>query len=281
MNSKHGHKKKPTLVRQNTFSLDKHETGASRKLEGLSRVGIAAILDRADKICNLSPDVREYLASHLTMMMEETERLIRENDQLRDEISLGNSNSDKKIKTFQKQLEKERAKSKILLSRVKEDPTAAGSEDVILIANHHRAPQNESEVTTEVTQLSVPPRKDKKHNRRHSRSGRSGKKSASLASSLPSSLSSEDIQMKKMSQEFWSINQSAEIEKTRLSELVTLLSGQLSSAEEAGSEAELKLREEIQKCARLELSLERAQLGNSNCTGGRHHLERHHHNHRA
>ena len=236
MNSKHGHKKKPTLVRQNTFSLDKHETGASRKLEGLSRVGIAAILDRADKICNLSPDVREYLASHLTMMMEETERLIRENDQLRDEISLGNSNSDKKIKTFQKQLEKERAKSKILLSRVKEDPTAAGSEDVILIANHHNSPKNESEPEPEVIsdhQRSLSLRKDKKF-RHHPKSGR---KSASLASSLPSSLSTEDLQLKKMSQEFWSFNQSAEAEKSRLSELVTLLSGKLSSNSGVSSES--------------------------------------------
>ena len=261
MNSKHGHKKKPKLVRQNTFSLDKNDATGSRNLGSFSRLGISAILDRADNICNLSPDVREYLSAHLTMMMEETSRLMIENEQLRNEISVGNSNSDKLIKTVKKQLEKERAKSKILLSRVKEDPSAHGSEDVILIANHHNSPKNESEPEPEVIsdpQRSLSLRKDKKF-RHHPKSGR---KSASLASSLPSSLSTEDLQLKKMSQEFWSFNQSAEAEKSRLSELVTLLSGKLSSAEEAGSEAELKLREEIQRCARLELSLERAQLGN-------------------
>ena len=259
MNSKHGHKKKPKLVRQNTFSLDKNDATGSRNLESFSRLGISAILDRADNICNLSPDVREYLSAHLTMMMEETSRLMIENEQLRNEISVGNSNSDKLIKTVKKQLEKERAKSKILLSRVKEDPSAHGSEDVILIANRHTTPKNDSEpeVTSE-PQRSLSLRKGKKF-RHHPKSGR---KSASLASSLPSSLSTEDLQLKKMSQEFWSFNQSAEIEKSRLSELVTLLSGKLSSAEEAGSEAEVKLREEIQRCARLELSLERAQLGN-------------------
>ena len=139
MNSKHGHKKKPKLVRQNTFSLDKNDATGSRNLGSFSRLGISAILDRADNICNLSPDVREYLSAHLTMMMEETSRLMIENEQLRNEISVGNSNSDKLIKTVKKQLEKERAKSKILLSRVKEDPSAHGSEDVILIANHHNS----------------------------------------------------------------------------------------------------------------------------------------------
>ena len=182
-----------------------------------------------------------------------------ENEQLRNDISLGNSNSDKLIKTVKKQLEKERAKSKILLSRVKEDPSGHGSEDVILIANHHTSSKNNSEPElTAEPQRSLSLRRDKKVRGE----GRSGQKSSSLGSSLPSSLSTEDLQLKKMSQEFWSFNQSAEIEKSRLSELVTLLSGKLSSAEEAGSEAELKLREEIQRCARLELSLERAQLGN-------------------
>ena len=53
-----------------------------------------------------------------------------------------------------------------------------------------------------------------------------------------------------MSQELWSFNQSAEIEKSRLSELVRMLTGKLSTAEEAGTQSEMKLREEIQRCAR-------------------------------
>ena len=249
MNSKKVDKKKPSsLVRQNTFSLDASEATGSKNRSRFSRLGI---LDRADSMCKLSPEVREYLAAHLTMMIEETDKLMIENDKLRTEISLGNSNSDKKLKTVKKQLEKERAKSKILMSRVKESPSAVGNEDVILIANSFNNDDS-------YHQLNLPLSRDKKHKSKSS-------------GSLRGSKTSEEVHLKKMSQELWSFNQSSEIEKSRLSELVRMLTGKLSTAEEAGTQSELKLREEIQRCARLELSLERAQLGNCNSTT-------HHHN---
>ena len=239
MNSQKGDKKK--LVRQNTFSLAASEaTGGSKNPGRFSRLGI---LDRADKMCKLSPEVREYLAAHLTMMIEETDKLMIENDKLRTEISLGNSNSDKKLKTVKKQLEKEKAKSKILMSRVKENPSAVGNEDVILIANSSNNDDSDHKL-----QLNLPLSREKKHKSKSS-------------GSLRSSHTSEEVHLKKMSQELWSFNQSSEIEKSRLTELVGMLTGKLSTAEEAGTQSELKLKEEIQRCARLELSLERAQLG--------------------
>ena len=250
MNSQQGDKKKPRslLVRQNTFSLERSDaTAGSKNLGRLSRLGI---LDRADTMCKLSPEVREYLSAHLTMMMEETDKLMIENDKLRTEISLGNSNSDKKLKSLKKQLEKERAKSKILMSRVKENPSAVGNEDVILIANS----SNNEDSDHLHHQLNLPLSREKKHKSKSS-------------GSLRSSHTSEEVHLKKMSQELWSFNQSSEIEKSRLSELVSLLTGKLSTAEEEGAQSELKLREEIQRCARLELTLERAELGMSDCNG--------------
>ena len=41
---------------------------------------------------------------------------------------------------------------------------------------------------------------------------------------------SEAVQMKKLSREFRSLNQAAEVERQRLSELVTLLTGRLKAA---------------------------------------------------
>ena len=244
MNSQQGDKKKPSsLVRQNTFSLEKSEATASKNLSRLGQLGRLGILDRADRMCKLSPEVREYLSAHLTMMMEETDKLMIENDKLRTEISLGNSSSDKKLKTVKKQLEKERAKSKILMSRMKENPSVVGNEDVILIANSSNTTDDSDH------QLNLPLSREKKHKSKSS-------------GSLRSSHTSEEVHMKKMSQELWSFNQSSEIEKSRLSELVRMLTGKLSTAEEAGTQSELKLREEIQRCARLELTLERAELGN-------------------
>ena len=255
MNSQQGDKKKPSsLVRQNTFSLDKSEATASKNLSRLGQLGRLGILDRADRMCKLSPEVREYLAAHLTMMIEETDKLMIENDKLRTEISLGNSDSDKKLKTVKKQLEKERAKSKILMSRMKENPSAVGNEDVILIANSSNTNDD-----SEHLQLNLPLSREKKHKSKSS-------------GSLRSSHTSEEVHLKKMSQELWSFNQTSEIEKSRLSELVQMLTGKLSTAEEAGTQSEMKLREEIQRCARLELTLERAELGNCNSSALHHKL---------
>ena len=70
----------------------------------------------------------------------------------------------------------------------------------------------------------------------------------------------ETAQMKKLSREFWSLNQAAEGERQRLSELVSLLTQRLKLAEERLTEAEASLREERQRCARAELAAERAHI---------------------
>ena len=70
----------------------------------------------------------------------------------------------------------------------------------------------------------------------------------------------EEVQMKKLSREFWSLNQAAEVERQRLSELVSLLTQRLKLAEERLTEAEASLREERQRCARAELAAERAHI---------------------
>ena len=70
----------------------------------------------------------------------------------------------------------------------------------------------------------------------------------------------ETVQMKKLSREFWSLNQAAEVERQRLSELVSLLTQRLKLAEERLTEAEASLREERQRCARAELAAERAHI---------------------
>ena len=71
---------------------------------------------------------------------------------------------------------------------------------------------------------------------------------------------SEAAQMKKLSKEFWTLNQAAEVERQRLSELVSLLTARLKLAEARTSEAETNLREERQKRAHAEMAVERAQI---------------------
>ena len=71
---------------------------------------------------------------------------------------------------------------------------------------------------------------------------------------------SEAAQMKKLSKEFWTLNQAAEVERQRLSELVSLLTARLKLADDRTSEAETNLREERQKRAHAEMAVERAQI---------------------
>ena len=71
---------------------------------------------------------------------------------------------------------------------------------------------------------------------------------------------SETVQMKKLSKEFWTLNQASEVERQRLGELVTLLTTRLKLAEDKTTEAEANLREEKLKCARAEIAAERAQI---------------------
>ena len=97
----------------------------------------------------------------------------------------------------------------------------------------------------------------KKSSNRNSKGRRGGEK---LKVGDATETESEEVQMKKLSREFWSLNQAAEVERQRLSELVSLLTQRLKLAEERLTEAETSLREERQRCARAELAAERAHI---------------------
>ena len=129
-----------TLVRQDTFNLEKEEFQAklNHKNRARSSYGIDAILERADQMSSLAPEVREYLESHMRMMGEENSRMMAEVTKLRAEVILTNSDCDKKVKNASQQLERERAKNKMLASKVRIGARAAGSEDVILVAGEGR-----------------------------------------------------------------------------------------------------------------------------------------------
>ena len=71
---------------------------------------IKAILERAEAMTSLAPEVREYLEAHMRMMGEENTRMMAENAKLRAEAMVTSSESDKKVKSVSLQLERERAK---------------------------------------------------------------------------------------------------------------------------------------------------------------------------
>ena len=128
-------KKRVTLARQDTFNLENDDLvpRQNHNSRAKSSYGIKAILERAAAMSSLAPEVREYLESHMRMMGEENTRMMAENAKLRAEVMVNNSECDKKVKTVSLQLERERAKNKMLLSKVKAGE-AGGSEDVILVA---------------------------------------------------------------------------------------------------------------------------------------------------
>ena len=129
-----------TLVRQDTFNLEKEEFQAklNHKNRARSSYGIDAILERAEQMSSLAPEVREYLESHMRMMGEENSRMMAEVTKLRAEVILTNSDCDKKVKNASQQLERERAKNKMLASKVRIGARAAGSEDIIMVAGEGR-----------------------------------------------------------------------------------------------------------------------------------------------
>ena len=131
-------KKRVTLARQDTFNLDKDDDTLPRQeLTGRAKssYGIKAILERADAMTSLAPEVREYLEAHMRMMGEENTRMMAENAKLRAEAMVTSTECDKKVKTVSLQLERERAKNKMLLAKVRADGGAGGSEDVILVTS--------------------------------------------------------------------------------------------------------------------------------------------------
>ena len=71
---------------------------------------IKAILERAEGMTSLAPEVREYLEAHMRMMGEENSRMMAENAKLRAEAMVTSSECEKRVKTVSLQLERERAK---------------------------------------------------------------------------------------------------------------------------------------------------------------------------
>ena len=128
-------KKRVTLARQDTFDLENEDLVPRKNLNGRAKSshGIKAILERADTMSSLAPEVREYLEAHMRMMGEENSRMMAENAKLRAEVMVTSSECEKKLKTVSLQLERERAKTRMLLSKVRAGE-AGGSEDVILVA---------------------------------------------------------------------------------------------------------------------------------------------------
>ena len=95
-----------------------------------------------------------------------------------------------------------------------------------------------------------------------SEGGKSGASSGSLSVGSDNSAREgrEIVQMKKLSREYRTISQAAEVERARLGELVQMLTARLKLAEERTSEAEGSLREERSRSAHAERALERAHL---------------------
>ena len=138
-------KRKPNLVRQDTFDLEKEVITVSKihdrktnkdKDPGRSKSshGIRAIIDRAESISALSPQVKEYLSAHMRMMGAENSRLMAENAKLRTDLMLTNSDCDKKLKNLSQQLDREKAKSKLMMSKVRNDVGSSGNDDIILVS---------------------------------------------------------------------------------------------------------------------------------------------------
>ena len=129
-------KKRVTLARQDTFNLENEDSVPRQNLNGRAKssYGIKAILERADAMSSLAPEVREYLEAHMRMMGEENTRMMTENARLRAEVMVVSTESDKKVKTVNLQLERERAKTKMLMSKMRSSEASGGSEDVILVA---------------------------------------------------------------------------------------------------------------------------------------------------
>ena len=104
------------------------------------------------------------------------------------------------------------------------------------------------------------PDKSREKRDKMSSDSRTHKKNRILEVNNNNSDDSETVQMKKLSKEFWTLNQASEVERQRLGELVTLLTARLKLAEDKTTEAEANLREEKLKCARAEIAAERAQI---------------------
>ena len=125
-------KSKPALTRQDTFILEEDSPPPSLSprhvgldhpsvLRAKSSYGIKSILDRAEGISSLSPQVKEYLSAHMRMMGEENSKLMTENNRLKGEIVHVNEEWEKKMKSVNQTLEKEKAKNKMLMVRLKEN----------------------------------------------------------------------------------------------------------------------------------------------------------------
>ena len=70
----------------------------------------------------------------MRMMGQENSRLMSEVARLKAEVALTNSDCDKKIKSISHQLQKEKAKNKLLLSKTPNNTGPSANDDIILVA---------------------------------------------------------------------------------------------------------------------------------------------------
>ena len=285
------HKSRPrTLQRQDTYILEDHLTQkpAMTKKTGTrpqSGYGIVSILERAESLCSLTPEVREYLASHWRMVGGEVRRLQEELVDLRESQGREQGKQVREVRALQQQVEKERAKNRILIRQRK-----GGDEDTITIsgmtikngrgsASPSSSPGSRSG-SGEGRQVRLLNKKLRVYRAQVASlradveylksvikeageleaSGRSPQSGASETDSL-SELEEERRGRRRKSEPRPSVlRRAGEVERERLGELVLLLTTRLGSAEEKAGEAEAGRREEVRRRAGAETSLERSRL---------------------
>ena len=152
-------KKKPNYIRQNTFNLEeditisplpKPKKQSIEPLRAKSSYGIKAILERAESISGLTPQVKEYLSAHMRMMGQENARLMIELANMRQEVNVINSNCDKQLKTLRQQLDKEKAKNKLLMAQVRANPGTSDNDDVIIVTSKNHPEHSERQRSASV-----------------------------------------------------------------------------------------------------------------------------------
>ena len=79
---------------------------------------------------------QEYLMAHMQMMGEENARLMAEVARLEAKVEAAGAEAERRGRTAAQQLDRERAKNKVLVSRLR-GGGGGGAEDVILVAGEH------------------------------------------------------------------------------------------------------------------------------------------------
>ena len=119
-----------SLQRQDTFVLEEEGKHHGKRAE--SSYGILTIMERAERMCPLTSEVREYLGSHWRMLGKEVTRLEGEQKRLAKEKERQEGVQSKVVRGLQLQLDREMAKTRALLNRQKR--RGGGDEDTITIS---------------------------------------------------------------------------------------------------------------------------------------------------